>query len=261
MNQAFRTILIALLILALAACSPSAETNDLDGTEWILTWLNGGSLLSGTNVTLSFVEGQATGFAGCNAYHGPYTASRGALQVAQLAVTAMGCFRPTGVMQQEQLYTDKLQSAAAYRIANESLEISGRAGATVLVFTRKERFAMNPHDLLNTRWQLVSVNGEKPLAGSTMTLEFVNESQVSGHAGSRDYWATYNAKGDAIKFPSSGMLGEVCPSDASLEQKGNYTTMLSWTTNYRLAEDRLELSTARGEVLIYVPLGSSSPAP
>ena len=33
-----------------------------------------------------------------------------------------------------------------------------------------------------------------------------------------------------------------------------YTDALTWATNYRLGEGRLEIETARGEVLIFEPL-------
>lgn len=255
-------ILAALAVLVgLSACSAFAPAINLNGTEWILASLNGANLTPGTTITLNFSDGQAAGFSGCNAYHGPYSANNGPIKVAQFEITAMACREPTGVMQQEQAYTETLQNAAAFRIVDGRLEISNPAGETRLVFNRKARFAMNPHDLLGTHWQLVSMNGAKLIEGSTITLEFIGDSKVSGHAGCRDYSASYVAHEDVMDFQTTKMIGDVCPSNALLEQEGRYTTILSWTDNYRLSKDQLEFSSARGEALTYLPLGSSQPSP
>jgi len=55
--------------------SDNAETNlldpDLVETEWVLTSINGGPLLEGTNITLAFYPSELSGFAGCNGYGAP----------------------------------------------------------------------------------------------------------------------------------------------------------------------------------------------
>ncbi len=81
--------------------SPVGETErpgtsaDLVGTRWVLTSLNGNSLIEGTNITLNFTEGVLSGFAGCNGYgggrdSGKYIATDdGTFTIPQLAVTGM----------------------------------------------------------------------------------------------------------------------------------------------------------------------------
>jgi len=114
-------ILVTLtLATALTACSSSGRTVEspdaqsgaranLDGAEWVLISLNGGGLVTGSNITLAFAEGQAGGFAGCNHYGGPYTAtSTGAITISEIAITAQGCLEPEGVMQQEGASVDPI---------------------------------------------------------------------------------------------------------------------------------------------------------
>ena len=279
-----RQTIITLIALALAAvltaCSGSAETVEplnveaqrsggpvaLDGTEWVLTSLNGKSLIEGTNITLNFAEGVLSGFAGCNAYgggrdSGKYIATDdGTLTIPVIAITAMLCQTPEGIMQQEAAYTSALQNAAAYRVIDDRLEIDNAAGETTLVFAMKEEFPMDPSDLVGTEWQLLSVNHTSPLEGSTITIAFA-EGKISGNAGCRGYRGTYEASGDDIRFPLLGMteLGCLGPEALSL-QEGEYTTSLQWATNYRLSEGQLELFTARGEVLIYSPVPEDADA-
>jgi heat shock protein HslJ len=280
-----RRLITLVLAVVLAACSgsgktveppgvhsstePTASTANLEDTEWVLTSLNGSSLLEGTNITLNFTDGFLEGFAGCNAYgggrdSGKYTAADGGiLTIAQIAITLQDCHTPEGIMQQEATYVEALRDAAAYQVADDRLEISNAADETTLVFARKREFVMNPDDLVGTAWQLALMNGRNLIEGSTITLAFHNEYQVSGHAGCRGYVATYEASGDDISFPSFAMMGDICTeSEALMEQEGEYTTILGWATDYRLSEEpalsqpkgQLEILTARGEVLVFEPL-------
>lgn len=230
---------------------------DLDGTAWILSSLYGSDLLAGTNITLEFAEGRASGFAGCNAYGGPYTATAaGALETPVLELTAQLCEGPPGVMQQEKAYTEAWQDGIAYRIVGDRLEIDDATGETALVFVRREEYPMDPADLVGTAWRLVSTDGQAPVEGSTITLVFDDSGHASGHAGCRDYTVTYEAWGDKIRFPFQSMEGDdAClDQDALYRQEGAYTDALTWATNYRLDNGRFELFTARGEVLLFEPL-------
>lgn len=241
--------------------APSPETPvapsgpvDLDGTEWTLLELNGGSLLPATNVTLSFEEGNAGGFAGCNAYGASYEVGRGsALSIAMLEQTLQACLEPEGVMEQEDAYLAALQATAAYRVIGDRLEIEDGTGLVVLIYTRKVAVAMDPGDLVGAVWQLVSLDGAGPVEGSAITLGFDGGGQAGGLAGCREYTATYEASGDKISFPMISMSGdEACLVDEALYyQEGAYTDALTWATNFRLDGGRLEIETARGEVLVF----------
>jgi heat shock protein HslJ len=263
---------LALVILLLACGGPTGavspipteaidvtcdEAMDLAGTAWILSSLYDSDLLPGTNITLEFAEGRASGFAGCNAYGGPYTATAtGALEIPVLELTAQLCEGPPGVMEQEEAYTEAWQNGAAYRVVGDRLEIDDATGETTLVFVRRQKYPMDPGDLVDTAWRLVSTNGQPPVEGSTITLVFDDNSHASGHAGCRDYTVTYEADGDDIRFPFQSMEGDdAClDQDALYRQEGTYTDALTWATNYRLDDGRFELFTARGEVLLFEPL-------
>jgi heat shock protein HslJ len=123
------------------------------------------------------------------------------------------------------------------------------------VFERIRHEAMNPEDLIGTIWALTSLDGEGPVEGSIITLGFHDDRHASGHAGCREYAASYQASGDEIRFPSLTMTGdESCLADEALyRQEGRYTDALSWATRYRVSEEALEIWTARGEVLLYEP--------
>ncbi|NIN63919.1 MAG: META domain-containing protein, partial [Anaerolineae bacterium] len=228
---------------------------DLDGTDWVLRSLYGSSLVEGSNITLNFGDGFASGFSGCNAYGGEYTAADdGTLTIPEIAVTAQLCQTPEGVMRQEDAYIQALGNAAAYRLTDDRLEIHNVLGETTLVLALKEHFPMDPRDLVGTEWQLRSLNGSHPVEGSEITIAFT-EDKFSGSAGCRGYRGTYRASGDNILFPELEMTESGCRgAEALVLQEGEYTTSLEWATNYRISEGQLEIFTARGEVLLYGPV-------
>jgi heat shock protein HslJ len=260
--------MVLVLVSVLAGCggvegtpapnpAPSATPSgapDLNGTEWTLVKLNGASLLPGTNITLSFEEGRAGGFAGCNAYGVSHEfGGDGRLSISLLERTLQACLEPEGVLAQEDAYLAALQEAATYRVAGDQLEIEDGTGNVTLLYAQKARALMDPSDLQGTAWQLVSLDGASPVEGSSITLVFDGAGQASGLAGCREYTATYEAEGDRIHFLSNSMSGdESCLADEALYwQEGAYTDALTWTTNYRLGEGQLEIETARGEVLAF----------
>lgn len=262
-RQTILTLTAVALAALLAACGgfdPTlehpGESVTFEGSEWTLTSVNGDRLVEGSNVTLSFASGRVGGFAGCNSYGAEYTAmDGGTLAIAEIEITLQLCQTPEGVMGQEVAYVEALREAAVYQATHSYLEIGDASGETSLVFARKARLPMDPGDLLTTEWQLLSWNDTSPIVGSAITLAFRSESEIGGAAGCRGYRGAYEANGDRIRFPFLEMTGssEHC-SDELLIQEGEYTTSLGWATNYRLEEGRLEILTARGEVLVFEPL-------
>jgi heat shock protein HslJ len=135
-------LVLILGALVLSSCG-SAET--LVGTEWVLTSLNGESLIEGTEINLYFKEAFLGGSMTCNNYgggpdSGKYVATDdGTLRLPHpIAVTVQLCSEPKGVMEQEATYIETLRRAASYRVVDDRLEIDNAAGETTLVFARKE---------------------------------------------------------------------------------------------------------------------------
>lgn len=244
---------------------------DLAGTAWILSSLRGQPPIEDTHLTLEFMENGAAGFAGCNSFgsardaqvESEYVASGGELVLPPLAQTLILCSEPEGVMEQEDAYMEALRQATAYRLEGDVLELQDEAGETILTFQRQEELSMDPGALPGTAWRLVSLDGEPPADGSTLTLAFHDEHQAGGHAGCRDYVVGYRAGEDGLSFYYTAMMGEGClapgaegDQDRMLRQEGIFADALSWTDRFRLAEDgsSLELLSQRGESLVFEAL-------
>ena len=264
-------LLAIALISAAEACRPNApqraQEADLRGTEWVLVSLHGNSPVEGTRITLGFGPEGAGGYAGCNRYGGRYeTTGRGGLRIAELWQHLELCASPAGVMEQEEAFVETLRDAARFRVTDDRLEIEDAAGETALVFVLRAQARMNPDDLADTRWQLVSMPGAAHAEDAQITLVFRNAHVLSGMAGCRGYAGGYQASTDGIELYWLGIMGtEPCLRDgASLEQDGQYTTYLEQIEGYALfeeqieddilSEERLELLTLGGDKLVYARL-------
>ena len=111
----------------------NASSGHLNETEWVLTSLNGNSPVKMSRITLTFAEGMATGFAGCNRYGGEYTmADNGTLTILEIANTEELCLMPKGVMPQEAEYITSLSLATNYSFSEEKLEIFTASGGVLI---------------------------------------------------------------------------------------------------------------------------------
>jgi heat shock protein HslJ len=268
-------------LLLLAACVPSQPEAEavvitrpsatatpslplqLDGTEWELVSINGRSPLANSRTTLSFNDGNAGGYAGCNNYGGAYTATAaGTITMPEIAMNQADCHEPEGIMAQESAFMAALWQVASYTLTADQLEIVTADGATTLTVAPFPQFNMNPADLIDTQWQLVSW-GERELPDNHgITLIFDSGETMRGFAGCRHYEGSYFAENDDIRFPSMGMVEVICAlSEETLILEGDFTTALSESSQYRWQEGQLELFTNPGERLLFVPLLSDTELP
>ena len=134
------TLTLAMVVLlSLGACGlvgPSAG-DPLEGTSWRLMTLGGDSLIPGTEITLTFEEGQVHGSSGCNTYGGSYEVDGDKITMSDLYMTEMACLDPEGVMDQELEYLELLRDAQAFQVEEAELVIEA-ASDEVLVFTRAQ---------------------------------------------------------------------------------------------------------------------------
>ncbi|MFC2037136.1 META domain-containing protein [Chloroflexota bacterium] len=244
-----------------AVASPPAQPGiSLESTEWVLLRLGTSHLVPGSHITLSFDGGQVSGYGGCNRYRGRYEVVDGALSIPEITRTARACPGLEGVMDQEAAYVRALTSAAYFQVEDEGLLIRGARGVP-LGFVPKKQGTIDPGELLGTAWQLVSMDGNRPVEGSSPILSFHDHHRAAGHTGCRDYVAAYRTTGGYFSYYVMDMAGAGCPEGESLaEQEEAYTALLAEARDYRLAQGRLEILTRQDEALVYEPLPASANA-
>jgi len=141
----YPALILMSLLLILTACTPRAEKppDELVNTRWELVSFNTQdddgeveetTVLSGTTVTLEFLEDQARGDGGCNTFRANYQVDDGQIAFQELVTTEIAC--ANGVMQQEQRYYDALVAAEQYEISGDRLTIRYNGGEGMLRFIK-----------------------------------------------------------------------------------------------------------------------------
>jgi heat shock protein HslJ len=111
----------------------------LEGTAWLVTGYNNGkqavvSVVAGSEITMTFANGQVTGVAGCNNYNAPYTVEGDKLTIGPAASTRKTC-PGEGVMEQEQQFLAALATVAKWQIDGDKLTLRSTDGAMAVTAT------------------------------------------------------------------------------------------------------------------------------
>ena len=135
---AMLTLAVAVLLLLGACGGLGPGTGDpLEGTFWVLKTYGGASLIPGTEITLTFEEGQVRGSSGCNTYGGSYEVDGDKISMSDLYMTEMACLDPAGVMDQELEYLELLRDTQAFQVDEGELVIEATSD-DVLTFARAQ---------------------------------------------------------------------------------------------------------------------------
>lgn len=132
-----RAALIALSALLASACTHAAPThmeagmNTLAGAEWRRI---DDEDANPHPPTITFEDGRASGFAGCNRWFASVTRDGDALSFGQAGATRMACAEPA--MAAEQRFFDVINATRVARIVGEELLLIDEAGAILARFSR-----------------------------------------------------------------------------------------------------------------------------
>jgi heat shock protein HslJ len=107
--------------------------------------------------------------------------------------------------------------------------------------------------LAGTAWEVASIGGRAPIAGTTVTVTF-QDGSVGGSGGCNAYGGSYRVKGDTIMVGALASTEMAClePTGA-MEQEAAFLAALGAARMYRLTDDSLELVGADGQALTLTP--------
>lgn len=157
--------------------------------EWTLTRLDGEAVPADPAITATFASsGSLSGSGGCNNYSASWSSADGvSLTVSDLLATFAAC--SDDVDARESRYFDLIQDAEGWSFDGTAITVTTTSGAT-LVFGGE---AGEPTGLqLVGTWPLVSLDGEAPPAGLTVTLDIRADGTLGGEACNL-YNASYTA--------------------------------------------------------------------
>ncbi|MCB0195939.1 MAG: META domain-containing protein [Anaerolineae bacterium] len=144
----------------------SPQSNDLAGSNWIVTSYNNGqeavvNTMTDTELTANFgTDGRITGNSGCNNYSAGFTVDGNNITIEQGLSTMMACIEPEGVMDQEQEFLAALASAATYQITGNTMQMRTADDALAATFMRAPASAEAPAEAMPTEEPAPSATSE-----------------------------------------------------------------------------------------------------
>lgn len=107
---------------------------------------------------------------------------------------------------------------------------------------------VSPSPLAGTSWLLAVLNGQSPVEGTSITLNFERLGRASGSDGCNDYSTSYAVAGSQLTFgPIAGTM-MACP-DPVMQQATAYQQALAQTASYVIEGERLTLMNSGGAAL------------
>lgn len=105
--------------------------------------------------------------------------------------------------------------------------------------------------LEGTEWTLLSLNGERPIAGTELTLEFHSGNEIDGSAGCNSFGGTYAVDGNSLTITELYHTEMACTEpDGVMEQEQTYVELLRQTAGYTVTDDELTLVNDAGDTIL-----------
>jgi heat shock protein HslJ len=257
-------VLALALVLTLTGCgdddpdvdtggttAPSAAdggADELDGRTFVATGVTEDGaprpLAAGTELRLSFADGQLGVEAGCNHLSATYTLDGEALRAEGFGGTEMGC--DPALMDQDTWIAEVLARPATVALDGPTLTIT--AGATVLTLTDREVAAPDAA-LVGTAWTLDTLlegTGPDGTAGSVpgdvvATLTFADDGTYAVDTGCNTGSGSYAAEGDVLTVDPPALSRRGCPGPGA-EVEAALVTVLDGEVAHEITEQRLTLT-------------------
>jgi heat shock protein HslJ len=260
MKKSMVAITIMACLLLLSACySWGSETTDANLTTplWALSTIMNKELVPGSGITTQFTsDGKISGSAGCNQYSGTYTISGTSMQISStLSSTRMACAQE--IMDQETAYLKALGEVKMYTVSETELLLSDANNKSILVYKPQ------PQDLVGSAWEVIGYNNGKQavisvLTGTTLTIKFDKDGNVSGNAGCNTFSGAYTLTGNQIKIGPLASTLMACSDPAGImDQESQFLTALQSAATYQIEGMVLELRNSDGALAVdastYVP--------
>lgn len=251
------------LSLLLAGCAVTSDPfnrtpagdaggpSDLVGITWLLDELNGQPTVEGSFPSVTFSsEGGIGGSGGCNVYAGNYTVSGSQIDVADNIVsTMMACDEP--IMTQEFSFFEALKTASSFAVEDTRLTLSGQDGTAVATFNAQSQ------DLAGTSWQITAYNNGQEavvsvLEGTTPTIEFGADGQLSGSAGCNRVTGSYSTADGTIKLGPLATTQMACPEpEGVMDQETRLVAALESAATYHVEGPTLEMRTSDDALAVH----------
>ena len=218
--------------------SPSPAGATVDGKTYLSSGIQGGTLVAGTQVRLSFKDGQIGASAGCNSMSGAYTIAGGRLTASQLITTDMGCDAPR--MTQDE-WLAKLLGGAAITVTGDTLTLE--EGPVKLTLLDKE-VATPDKPITGTNWVLDGIisgdTASSVPAGVTASIKIV-DGHVDVDTGCNTGSGTVEVTGNTLTFGPLTLTKKACEAGPASVEGAVTSVLTAKSVHFTIDADGLTL--------------------
>lgn len=246
----FKRILVLLWVVTMIVITGCSSTPyNLNQSSWLLTRLNGETLLPDSSIHFSFQNGTITGRDGCNQFSGSYTQDGEQLTIGPDLVSTMMACEET-IMTQSGAFYEMLSKAKTFSHSDDTLILLNSDGTEIAVLEKQST------QLSNTSWIVTGYNNGKqaitsPIDGTETTIHFNQDGSFSGDTGCNTFSGTYRVDGDQLTISDTTMTLKAClDPDGIMEQESQFLAALNQADHYRLEDKNLEIRTASDEIAV-----------
>jgi heat shock protein HslJ len=109
--------------------------------------------------------------------------------------------------------------------------------------------------LAGTRWNVVNYNNGSAIVtlvpGTSITMNFGVDGQVTGNSGCNSFAAGYTVNGSALSITRPSGTQRFCESPAGvMEQEASFQTILPTAASFRINGSQLEIQNAAGQIVV-----------
>jgi heat shock protein HslJ len=237
------------LLLAISGCGDASgargTTDDaLRGRTFLSTAVTedgkSRALAAKTRISLWFADdGRLVANAGCNSMQGPVGTGDGKLDVADLAITEMGCDAPRHA--QDDWFAKLLGAKPSWKLEQDTLTIS--SGTTTITLQDK-KVAQPDLPLEGIRWTLDTVvDGEVASHSAAATKAYLvfAGGKVTGYTGCNSFSGPASINGSSITFGPLIRSMRPCQADRATVE-GSVLSVLTGTVRFQIDSSTLTLT-------------------
>ena len=240
-----RTPFFALFTLLISCAAEEGPTGvDLSGRTFVSESLEGRELVPGTQIRLSFDNGELSAYAGCNSMSGDYSFDGYALIVNSMSTTEIGC--EAALHDQDEWLSGFLKSRPTTMLEEPRLTMSTERETLTLL---DRELASPDRPLVGTHWVGSGIGDGVGVsfgsASTLVTIDFGADGNVAAFTGCESGSGGFASGETTIGFTDLTFDGALCP-DPSLEQQSEQVLFIldGSEVSYRIEEAELRIERA-----------------
>jgi len=151
-------------------------------------------------------------------------------------------------MAQASEYQEALAKVTAFTMSARQLVLF--AGNDIVL-----TYIADVQTLAGTAWNVVNYNAGRGIVtlipGSSSTMNFGTDGQVTGRAGCNSYFASYRWKGNGLTIDQPGATSMLCDEPKGvMDQEARFLAALHSAATFRINGNMLEIQNAGGQIAI-----------